>query len=282
MRASQHSERARPSIVPFAAAAKTGTSKGFRDNLTVGFTPRVTVAVWVGNFDGSPMKGVSGVTGAGPLFNRVMRTVHQHFAGELGIFPEPDDRFVRVEVCALSGELPTDHCPHRHTEIFVRGTAPQRPCTMHEKVLVDVRNGLLAGPGCPDDQTREQVFETYGSRFHAWAKSAERALAPKQWSPECPGEGVPGGGAQDTLAIRYPYPGAVFLDDPSMPDGMQGVVVRADAPASVRQVTLVVDGRPVGRGGPPFERVIRLSPGAHEVWVEAGSRRSLVVSFQVR
>lgn len=37
--------------LPFAAAAKTGTSKGFRDNLTIGYTPRVTVAVWVGNFD---------------------------------------------------------------------------------------------------------------------------------------------------------------------------------------------------------------------------------------
>ncbi|HPB98634.1 MAG TPA: penicillin-binding protein 1C, partial [Polyangiaceae bacterium] len=50
--------------LPFPVAAKTGTSKGFRDNLAVGYTPKATVAVWVGNFDGSPMNGVSGVTGA--------------------------------------------------------------------------------------------------------------------------------------------------------------------------------------------------------------------------
>src|SRR5262249_26964270 len=40
--------------LPFAVAAKTGTSKGFRDNWAVGFTPEVTVGAWVGNFDGSP------------------------------------------------------------------------------------------------------------------------------------------------------------------------------------------------------------------------------------
>ncbi|HEU4533015.1 MAG TPA: transglycosylase domain-containing protein, partial [Polyangiaceae bacterium] len=48
-------------------AVKTGTSKGFRDNWAVAYTRRVTVAVWVGNFDGRPMRGVSGVAGAGPI-----------------------------------------------------------------------------------------------------------------------------------------------------------------------------------------------------------------------
>ncbi len=57
---------------PFPVAAKTGTSKGYRDNVTVGYTRDVTVAVWVGNFDGSPMEDVSGITGAGPLFHDVM------------------------------------------------------------------------------------------------------------------------------------------------------------------------------------------------------------------
>ncbi len=58
--------------LPFPAAAKTGTSKGFRDNYTLGYTPEVTVGVWVGNFDGSPMEGVSGISGAGPLFHDAM------------------------------------------------------------------------------------------------------------------------------------------------------------------------------------------------------------------
>jgi penicillin-binding protein 1C len=52
--------------LPFDVAAKTGTSKGFRDNFAVGFTSEVTVAVWVGSFDGGAMRGVSGI--CGPLF----------------------------------------------------------------------------------------------------------------------------------------------------------------------------------------------------------------------
>ena len=46
------SARARPLDFPFDVAAKTGTSKGYRDNWAVGFTREVTVAAWVGNFDG--------------------------------------------------------------------------------------------------------------------------------------------------------------------------------------------------------------------------------------
>jgi len=38
---------------PFPVAAKTGTSKNFRDNWTVGYTSRLVVAVWAGNFERS-------------------------------------------------------------------------------------------------------------------------------------------------------------------------------------------------------------------------------------
>ena len=52
----------------FFAAVKTGTSKDMRDNWCVGFTGKFTVGVWVGNFDGSPMRDVSGVSGAAPIW----------------------------------------------------------------------------------------------------------------------------------------------------------------------------------------------------------------------
>src|SRR5690606_41442788 len=48
--------RGGPLELPFPCAVKTGTSKDYRDNWPVGYTPRHTVAVWVGNFDGSPMQ----------------------------------------------------------------------------------------------------------------------------------------------------------------------------------------------------------------------------------
>jgi membrane peptidoglycan carboxypeptidase len=53
-------------------AAKTGTTNDFRDNLTLGFTPQLAVAVWVGNADHTAMRNVSGIVGAAPIFHAFM------------------------------------------------------------------------------------------------------------------------------------------------------------------------------------------------------------------
>ncbi|MCX6705810.1 MAG: transglycosylase domain-containing protein [Candidatus Woesebacteria bacterium] len=54
-------------------AVKTGTSNDLKDNLTIGFNQNFLVAIWVGNNDSSPMSRVaSGVTGASPIWNKIM------------------------------------------------------------------------------------------------------------------------------------------------------------------------------------------------------------------
>jgi penicillin-binding protein 1C len=94
--------------MPFAAAVKTGTSSDFRDTWTVGFTRDYTVGVWAGNFDGSAMRGVSGVTGAGPLWNRIM--LHLHEGRQPAEFPSPPG-YVRATICAVTGHAPQSDCP---------------------------------------------------------------------------------------------------------------------------------------------------------------------------
>jgi penicillin-binding protein 1C len=58
------------------AAVKTGTSKDMRDNWCIGFSDRYTVGVWVGNASGAPMRGVSGVGGAAPVWRELMTQLH--------------------------------------------------------------------------------------------------------------------------------------------------------------------------------------------------------------
>jgi penicillin-binding protein 1C len=70
------------------AAVKTGTSKDMRDNWCVGFTDRYTIGVWVGNFDGSPMRDVSGVTGAAPVWMELVDFLHRHSASAAPAKPE--------------------------------------------------------------------------------------------------------------------------------------------------------------------------------------------------
>ena len=69
--------RGGPMELPFRCAAKTGTSSDFRDNWCLGYTADFTVGVWAGNFDNSPMKNLSGVAGAGPVFHRTMLRLHR-------------------------------------------------------------------------------------------------------------------------------------------------------------------------------------------------------------
>jgi penicillin-binding protein 1C len=65
---------------PFPVAAKTGTSQDFHDNWVIGYTADFTVGVWVGNFDRTPLKGATGITGAGPIFQSVMIAAHDHLS----------------------------------------------------------------------------------------------------------------------------------------------------------------------------------------------------------
>jgi penicillin-binding protein 1C len=93
--------------LPFPSAVKTGTSSDFRDTWTVGFTRDVTVAAWVGNFDGTPMQRITGVTGAAPLWNRIM--LHVAEAREPGPFAPPHG-YARRAICATTGTIPDRSC----------------------------------------------------------------------------------------------------------------------------------------------------------------------------
>jgi len=113
---------ATPLDFPFPAAAKTGTSRHFTDNWAVATTANFTVAVWVGNFSGRPMQGVSGITGAGPLLHRaVLQTAERYSPGYL---VRPDEAgLVASNVCILSGMRATSECPSM-LEWFAPGTEP--------------------------------------------------------------------------------------------------------------------------------------------------------------
>ncbi len=118
-----------PFEFPFPVAVKTGTSRHFTDNWAVAVTGRFTIAVWVGNFGGQPMQGVSGVSGAGPLLQRaVLATVRRYPPGRL---PDPSSiGAIQADICPLSGRRPGAYCP-RVAEWFVPGSVPADTCRWH-------------------------------------------------------------------------------------------------------------------------------------------------------
>lgn len=114
--------------LPFPVAVKTGTSKNFRDNWTVGYTSSLVVAVWAGNFDGRPMARVSGISGAGPLWRRVMRLAAGYYPP--GQFIRPDG-LEEVSICPVTGLRASRHCPGRRLELFMSSTLPGGYCLVH-------------------------------------------------------------------------------------------------------------------------------------------------------
>ena len=75
-------------------------------------TGRFTAAVWVGNFSGRPMDGVSGVSGAGPLLHRAVLAVARHYAP--GSLRTPEAAGLRAAtICRLSGLAAGAELPHR-------------------------------------------------------------------------------------------------------------------------------------------------------------------------
>jgi penicillin-binding protein 1C len=280
---------------PFDVAAKTGTSKGYRDNWTVGFTREVTVAVWAGNFDGAPMTNVSGITGAGPLFHALMDAAMRGRSREPLPIGRPLDGqgLERVEVCALSGEIAGPDCPHRLEEwraAGAPGTGRSGPvCSMHERVRIDRRNGLRAGSGCGASDVEERVLERYPPELAAWAEAAGRPLVPREWSPNCPGDGAADAPDDPARAfpaqgprIAYPVAGARFVIDPDRPREVQQLRVHVVAPPTAKKATLVVDGAAVGSAPAPFDVSWPLQAGEHELVAEVDGARSEVVRVSVR
>ena len=96
------------------SAAKTGTSKDMRDNWCIGYTSRYTIGVWVGNFSGAPMRDVSGVSGAAPLWRDLVHRLHRDVASPPPVPP------AGVERARVAFDPPVE--PARD-EVFVAGTA---------------------------------------------------------------------------------------------------------------------------------------------------------------
>ncbi len=105
-----------PLALSFRASVKTGTSKDMRDNWCIGYSDRYTVGVWVGNFDGEPMRNVSGVSGAAPIWASVMEHLHGRDTRQMTLPANVVTQHVRFE--------PAIEAPR--SEFFIAGTQTDR------------------------------------------------------------------------------------------------------------------------------------------------------------
>lgn len=261
------------------AAAKTGTTTDFRDNWTIGYTPQLVTGVWVGNASNEPMRGVSGITGAGPIWHDVMQRALRHMQRS---WYEPPPGLVEVEVCAASGLLPTELCRERRREWFLEGYEPTTFDDSYRRVAIDTATGLLAAPGCAGP-TEYRVFRTPPAEAIIWAREHDWPFPPTR---SC--LGAQAVAQAQELVIVYPTDGARFRLDPTLPRESQriAIAVRGNQPAAVTDGTLLLDSEPIATFRDlPVERFWPLQAGTHTLQAvvdsDAGTMRSEFVTIEV-
>ena len=149
-------------------SVKTGTTNDRRDNWTIGYTSHILVATWVGNNDNSPMSGaVSGVSGASPIWNKIIREAINK--AEDGFYNEEEQGHawplqpsgvVGATICSTTGVLPSGPegdlgCPPRF-EYFLSGNIPAAIEGGNQDVQIDKTTGVLANPDTPPENIETQ------------------------------------------------------------------------------------------------------------------------------
>ncbi|MCD6310764.1 MAG: penicillin-binding protein 1C, partial [Candidatus Eremiobacteraeota bacterium] len=239
---------------PFPCAAKTGTSKAFRDNWTVGYTTDYTVAVWVGNFDGKEMKRVSGITGAGPLFREIMLALHKNAPPR--DFPKPDG-LVTIPVCPDSGEIPGKYCRNYIMEIFTTKNMPGKTCSVHRAIAIDSMTGQPPTPDTPAERLAEKVYRVFPPIYDEWmSKNGEEILSAKfkKTNHKTLQPGKP--------EICRPSHGSIYVRDPILRKEFQTIVLSAISPGRPEHLAWYVDGKLYSQENKDVVRW-QLRPGRH-------------------
>jgi len=164
------------------AAVKTGTSKDMRDNWCVGFTSHFTVAVWVGNFDGSPMWDVSGVSGAAPLWLDVVNGLHRDLPSAR---PQAPPGVLRTRV-VFEGVPEAER-----EELFLPGTESARivykggSATARARIVYPADGQIVAlDPDIPAPMQRVRFrHEGGGAQPLQWRLDHAQAPADGLWAP---------------------------------------------------------------------------------------------------
>ena len=176
-----------PLRLPFWAAVKTGTSKDMRDNWSIGYSGQFTVGVWVGNASGAPMRDVSGIHGAAPVWHDVMRYLHTSWQGSIPSLPPTKP------VGVLSKRVQFEGVPEAaRQEAFIAGTERSRIELAHTQradnsasannvaTILNPKNGAIYALDPDIPKARQQLVFEWSTGSASWQLDGESLGAQRQ------------------------------------------------------------------------------------------------------
>jgi membrane peptidoglycan carboxypeptidase len=214
------------------AAAKLSRTLDSSGGWTVGYTPQLVTAVWMGG----STRGAGAPLLSADAWNALTRYAVQDLPSEGWEMPSG---VVTVSVCDPSGLLPTAYCPDIVSEIFLDGRQPVQTDNLYQAFMINTETGLLATVFTPPDLVEQRVYLVVPAQAQAWAQTAGIPQPPTQY---------------DTLQLPDPLPDA----------NITSPIMFADSAGQIQ-----IDGTASGTGFASYrlEYGAGLFP---QVWVQIG------------
>ncbi len=285
----------------FPVAVKTGTSSGYRDAWCIGYTRSRTVAVWVGNADGSPLQELTGGRAAGPLFSEVMRRAMADVPRRRPLW-DPH-LLVPARICPLSGLPAGPACP----ESVVRHFTPTQYSVLRPRAHRHDESAADGATHCPVHHfaVASQATDDGGQVWQCDPNGRQRIVVlPAEYGEWLgrQGQGAPGrdphglpwlsqhavvgcdadGSRVAQLRIEEPAAGSVLVLSRAQPSESQPVQFRASFSGNTTAlgaegVQFVLDGQVVAQASASSLRADVVIPrGDHTLRVRPVSPRAAV------
>ncbi len=244
---------------PYPVGIKSGTSQGYRDAWTIGWSDTYLVGIWIGHHDHLPMKQVNGYEHAAPVVKEIFSLLHQDRKEGLDnhAFPPPSN-YKPVNICRLSGKLADQNTPYTTVEYVKPGTEPTEYSDVLKLIAIDQGSGQLATPNCPSDRVIYKKFVFLKSIFKDWAISQGLNTPPLEYCSRC-GSGRIVDHYQ--IQITSPLQNSRFYIDPEMPENASELSLNCMVEPRVSEVLWLINGKEYKIEDYPYKLNWPMQPG---------------------
>ncbi len=238
-------------------AWKTGTSYGHRDAWSVGYTPKYTIGVWVGNFDGHGSPSLVGSEVAAPILFALFNTI----PATNRWFTRPYQVSTR-DVCVLSGMPVSENCSTTKIDDYISNRSVNTPCRIHKQITIDNKTGAALCSHCRIGRSSHHVvFEEWHPAVGTWLSKNGFAIQPiPPHNPDCVGV-IAGQGPM----IRSPSGDSEYHIREGVDLGYQKLLLAASVSNRTKQIFWFVNGELIFKGAPTEPVFLTPVAGRHRL-----------------
>jgi penicillin-binding protein 1C len=253
---------------------KTGTSHGFRDAWAAGIRGEYVCVVWIGNFNGKSNPSFIARKCAAPLLFEIFHRLRLPWHRDV-----PPEGVREVQLCAVSGQIPTPHCQHCRMGWFIPGKSPIAPCEIHREVLIDDGTGLRVIADDGRRHLRREVYEFWPPDLLALFRQAG---VPRREAPPLEPSAMALRAAKSQDIPRIVSPQSRLTYSLRVHDSSKQVIpLRAETSAGVRTIFWFAGAKFLGSSTPAEPLLWKATAGSWKLHVLDDHGRSSTCEVKV-